>query len=81
MDTKAKKQELEHHISELERSIAELKSQLHQLEEADQHEAIDNLEAYLAEMENRWDGLREFWPIVQTELVEMFIKMKRDKNN
>lgn len=79
METNTKKQELESRIAELEHSITELKIQLRQLEEADQHQAIDNLEAYLATMENRWDTLKDFWPIVQNELRDMFIKMKRDK--
>ncbi|MGB3622304.1 MAG: hypothetical protein WBA20_13225 [Ketobacter sp.] len=79
METNTKKQELELHIAELERSIAELKVQLRQLEESDQHQAIDNLEAYLATMENRWDTLKDFWPIVQNELRDMFVKMKGDK--
>ena len=76
MDTNAKKQELEQHIVELERSIAELRQQLRQLEEADQHEAIDHLEACMAEMEHRWDGLKAFWPLLQSELREVFGKMK-----
>ncbi len=76
MDANAKKQELEQHIVELERSIAELRMQLKQLEEADQHEAIDHLEACMEEMEHRWDGLKEFWPLLRSELREMFVKMK-----
>ena len=79
METNTKKQELESHIAELECSITELKVQLRQLEESDQHQAIDNLEAYLVTMENRWDTLKDFWPIVQNELRDIFVKMKGEK--
>ena len=79
METNTEKQELELHIAEAERSIAELKAQLRELEETDQRQAIDNLETYLATMENRWDTLKGFWPIVHNELREMFVKMKGDK--
>jgi|AZIJ01.1.fsa_nt_gi chromosome segregation ATPase len=79
METNTKKQELESHIAELERSITELKVQLRQLEESDQHQAIDNLEAYLVTMENRWDTLKDFWPIVHNELRDIFVKMKGEK--
>lgn len=79
METNTKKQELVLHIADMERSIAELKSQLKQLEEIDQHQAIDNLEAYLTAMDSRWDTLKEFWPIVHDELCDIFVKMKGNK--
>lgn len=79
METNTEKHELELHIADMERSIAELKSQLRQLEETDQHQAIDNLEAYLAAMDCRWDTLKEFWPIVHDELCDLFVKMKGNK--
>lgn len=80
MKTNTEKQELELQIADMERSIAELKDQLRQLEESDQHQAIDNLEAYLATMDSRWDTLKNFWPIVHNELCDIFVKMKGDKS-
>jgi chromosome segregation ATPase len=66
------KEELEKKISELEESLSELKRQLHQQEEKEQHEAIDNLELYLEQIDNKYENLRNFWPIVVDELRDFF---------
>lgn len=62
------KVELERKIEVLETRLAELKSRLKDIETAEQHEAIDHLDEYLQEIDQEYDGIRSFWPLVVREL-------------
>jgi len=64
--------ELERKICELEESLSELKLQLRQQEENQQHEAIDHLESYLEQIDSKYENMRNFWPIVVDELRSLF---------
>ncbi|HBG31792.1 hypothetical protein [Candidatus Macondimonas diazotrophica] len=77
----SKKQDLETKIEELETAISGLKTQLRQIEVEEQHQAIDNLDEYLAMMDNKWENLREFWGIVSSELRELFGKSNKSGEN
>ena len=68
------KQSLEEKIVELEDTLAELKKQLKKQTEADQHAAIDQLEQYLDQIDNKYQNLQDFWQILREELSEMFSK-------
>ncbi|MBL4903860.1 MAG: hypothetical protein JKY62_14580 [Desulfocapsa sp.] len=72
------KHELNNRISDLEDSLKQLKTQLHRLEEDEQHEAIDNLEIYLEQIDHKYDNLRSFWGVVANEFRELFGKSKTD---
>ncbi len=72
-------EELRKKISELEESLSELKVQLKKQEEAAQHEAIDNLEEYLYQVDNKYENLRELWPRVVAELKELMSKIPSKK--
>jgi len=66
------KQELDNRIADLEESLQQLKMQLNHLEEDEQHEAIENLEMYLEQIDNKYDNLRSFWSVVVHEFQELF---------
>ena len=72
--------ELEEKISELEESLGQLKQQLQSEDEAEQHKAIDNLEEYFNEVDNRFSNLRDFWDIVAGELSSLFHGQKENNN-
>lgn len=72
------KHELENRISDLEASLTQLKTQLHHLEENDQHEAIDNLEVYLEQIDHKYEDLRGFWSIVVDEVQQMLGNFNND---
>ena len=74
-----RKQELQSRIEELEKSLSELKGQLVQEEEKEQHAAIDNLEAYLEVVDKKYENLRDFWSIVVDELRGIFGDLSSDK--
>lgn len=68
----SRKHELTSRISDLEESLEKLKLQLDHLEEDEQHEAIDNLEIYLEQIDHKYDNLRSFWAVVVNEFQELF---------
>lgn len=74
-----KKEELTRRLQELEESIDGLKRGLHNLEESEQHEAIDHLEEYLEQVEHKYENVRSFLPLVLTELRSLFSARRRNK--
>lgn len=74
----SRKNELEQKINDLELSVSELKFQLKLQEEKEQHEAIDNLEVYLDQVDNKYENLRIFRSIIAEELREFFNKSLRN---
>jgi hypothetical protein len=78
ISTISNKDELSNRISDLEDSLKQLKTQLHHLEEGEQHEAIDNLEIYLEQIDHKYDNLRSFWGVAVNEFRELFGKSKND---
>ncbi|NKQ41111.1 MAG: hypothetical protein HF962_06030 [Sulfurovum sp.] len=72
-------EQLREKISELEESLSELKVQLKKQEEVAQHEAIDNLEEYLHQVDNKYETLRDLWPMVVAELKELMSKIPSKK--
>ncbi|HBR97261.1 MAG TPA: hypothetical protein DD979_07765 [Gammaproteobacteria bacterium] len=68
----SRKQELQDKITDLEVSLAALKSELDKEEEKEQHAAIDNLEDYLSQIDNKYENLRSFWHIVADEFRGLF---------
>ncbi len=69
-----KRRELEQKIEEMEAAITELKRQLNQAVEEEQHDSIDHLDEHLQEMDHKWENIREFWPFVVSEFRERFGK-------
>ena len=63
-----RKQELEQRISDLEASLADMKRQLSQEIESEQHDAIDHLEGYLEEVDHKYRNVREFLTLLITEI-------------
>ncbi|MGF1527245.1 MAG: hypothetical protein ACFCBW_10690 [Candidatus Competibacterales bacterium] len=80
-DFNTRKQALEAKITELESTLANLKEQLRVEEEAAQHAAIDKLEVYLEELNNRNTNLQEFWKILREEIRELFSGTSKPKDN
>lgn len=68
----SRKQELETKIADLEDSLSALKQQLKRQEEDVQHEAIDNLEFYLEQVDHKYKNFRSFWSIIAGELRDLF---------
>jgi chromosome segregation ATPase len=67
-----RKAALRERIDDLERSMASLKSELQAEEEREQHEAIDRLEDYLGDLDNKYVNLRDFWQVLREEMKELF---------
>jgi hypothetical protein len=67
-----KKQELERQISDLETTLHDLKHKLHEEIEAEQHEAINHLEDYLAQADHKYANLRELLVTVLNEIRGLF---------
>lgn len=63
---------LREQIGDLEQALASLKAQLQAEEEREQHEAIERLEEYLGELDNKYAKLRDFWQVLREELKELF---------
>lgn len=76
-----RKQALEAKINELEDTLGHLKEQLRVEEEAAQHGAIDKLEIYLEELNNRNTNLQEFWKILREEIRELFTGASKSKED
>ena len=69
---KKRKEALEERISDLEETLASLKTQLKAETEREQHEAIDKLEVYLGDLDNKHANLQEFWKILREEIKDLF---------
>lgn len=54
------KEELARKISDLETTLQDLKRQLREETEAEQHDAIDHLEEYLEQTDHKYANLRTF---------------------
>jgi len=67
-----RRQELEQRITQLERSLEQLKAQLKKETEADQHQAIDQLENYFNEVDDRFAHLSDFWGSMLEEFHSIF---------
>lgn len=74
-----RKHELQSRIEELEASLTELKGQFIQEAKKEQHAEIDNLEVYLEAVDKKYENLRDFWPIVVSELQGIFSNLSSDK--
>ncbi len=75
----SRKQILEQKVAELEETLTQLKRQLQREIEAEQHEAIDELENYLDMVNNRFANLQGFWQLLREEVSEL-LKSKNKKN-
>ncbi len=71
-DFNTRKAALEEKISDLEATLAELKAQLKAETEREQHEAIDKLEVYLGDLDNKHANLQDFWKVLRDEIRELF---------
>ena len=71
---------LEQRISEMETMLSELKAQLQEEEEHEQHREIDNLDAYLEAMDHKHQNLQEFWQLLRTEVVKLWGGDAEDKD-
>ncbi|MDA8017670.1 MAG: hypothetical protein MPN21_09505 [Thermoanaerobaculia bacterium] len=67
-----RKEELSNRIQELETALGGLKSQLHEIEEIEQHEAIDNLERYLDQVDHKFRNLGDLWTLLVDEMKGLF---------
>lgn len=75
-----KREELERKISDLEATLHDLKRQVQEQIEADQHNAIDHLEDYLEEVDHKYANLREFLVTVFDE-IRGLLHGKSDKDS
>jgi len=76
-----RKQALESRIAELEDTLAHLKEQLKTEEEAEQHDAIDKLEIYLDELNDRNANLQAFWKVLREEIRDIFSAPSKSKES
>lgn len=67
-----RKKELQDTISDLESNLAELRERLSDIEEKQQHSAIDNLEDYLQSVDHKYDDMRCLWDAVLEEVQAIF---------
>lgn len=63
-----RKKELEEKIGDLEATLAELKEQLREETESEQHAAIDRLEEYLGDLDKKNANLQVFWKMLRNDL-------------
>lgn len=66
------REELERKISDLEKTLHDLKRQVLEQSEAEQHEAIDHLEEYLEQADHKYANLRTFLVTVMDEIRGLF---------
>jgi chromosome segregation ATPase len=71
-DYENRRADLEERISDLEETLARLKTQLKAENEREQHDAIDRLEEYLGDLDNKHANLQEFWKVLRDEIKELF---------
>ena len=67
-----RRQELEQRIIQLKRSLEQLRAQLKKETEADQHQAIGQLESYFNEVDDRFAHLSDFWGSMAKEFHTLF---------
>lgn len=67
-----RREALEEKISDLEETLATLKTQLKVESEREQHEAIDRLEEYLGDLDNKHANLQDFWKALRDEIKDLF---------
>ncbi len=79
--TNDRKKELESKITDLEDSLTNLKQQLNKEKEEEQHEAIDNLDDYLEEIDHKYTNLKDFWSILGKEIKGLFSRRADDDTN
>lgn len=72
--------ELEGKISDLEMTLHDMKCEVHEQIEAEQHEAIDHLEDYLEQADHKYANLREFLVTVLNEIREL-VRGESDKDS
>lgn len=77
--TDKRTKELEAKITDLEESLSNLKKKLNKEQIEEQHEAIDNLDVYLDEIDHKYSNLKDFWSILGSEIKDIF--SKRSENN
>jgi len=65
---------LQERITDMEQTLATLKGQLLAEEEREQHAAIDRLEEYLGDLDNKHANLQDFWKILRGEVSGIFSK-------
>lgn len=66
------RQALEDKISELEETLAHLKTKLKAESEREQHAEIDRLDEYLGDLDNKYANLQDFWKVLRADLKEFF---------
>ncbi|MEO1090347.1 MAG: hypothetical protein AAFX81_06935 [Pseudomonadota bacterium] len=59
-------------IDDLEKTLANLKAELQAEEEREQHAAIDRLEEYLGDLDNKYAKLQDFWQVLREEVKQLF---------
>ena len=67
-----RKQELEHKITDLEATLHNLKQELREQVEVEQHDAINHLEDYLEQVDHKYANMREFLELVLSEVRALF---------
>ncbi len=67
----SRKQVLEQKVNDLEETLAQLKQQLQREIETEQHAAIEELESYLDQVNNKYANLQGFWQVLREELSEL----------
>lgn len=75
----SRKQMLEAKIEDVEATLSELKTQLRAESEREQHAAIDKLDDYLGDLDNKFANLREFWTVLREEVRDMFSDKERNE--
>lgn len=68
-----RKQELELEIAKLETTLSGLKGQRQKEIEAEQHDAIDNLNVYLEQTDHKFADLKVFLVMVLAEMRALFL--------
>ena len=65
--------ELRNEIAKVEATLLDLKAQMRQITEAEQHDAIDHLEDYLERADHKAMNLKEFAVMIMAELRAVFL--------
>lgn len=67
-----RKEELERQITDLEMTLHDLKRQVQEEIEVEQHDAINHLEEYLEQADHKYANLRELVVTVLNEIRDLF---------
>ncbi|WP_317932112.1 hypothetical protein [Halioxenophilus sp. WMMB6] len=65
------RQQLVTQIAHLEQTLSDLKGKLAELEALEQHEAVDHLEEYLVEADERYSHLKDFGDMLLNDLKKL----------